>query len=97
MAKIKVLAKRPETDWYVTYLSNSLGNMQAFVGGYIETVAIAEDAVIVCNEEGRIKGLDFNCTVADVEFYGDIFVCGIKGADFADVPVTLKDWKEVVG
>lgn len=40
--KIRVLMKRPDSDWYVTNISDTLENLQNTVDGYIETVTIAE-------------------------------------------------------
>lgn len=34
--------------------------MQAIVGGYIEVYPLADDVAIVCNEEGKINGLELN-------------------------------------
>ena len=95
--KIRVLAKRTDSGWYVTNVSNSLENLQRFVGGYIETVTIARDLVIICNEEGRIKGLPYNCAICGIDFVGDILVAGVDADEFCDVPCTLKDWKEING
>ena len=47
---------------------------------------IASDAVIICNEEGRILGLPDNCRVCGVDFVGTVLIVGIKGDAFCDVP-----------
>lgn len=49
--KISVLIKDPGKNPRHVYIENSLKNLQATVGGYIETVTLATDAVIICNEE----------------------------------------------
>lgn len=97
MKRIKVYAKRPDSGWYAALISDSLENLQKFVGGYIETVTIAEDVVIVCNEEGKLRGLPYNCTIAGEPFVGAIFACGVDGEEFTDMPISLKDWKGIVG
>ena len=38
MERLKCFLKRPDTDWYATNCSTSLGNLQRIVGGNIETV-----------------------------------------------------------
>lgn len=96
MRKIKVFAKRPDSDWYAALISDSLENMQRFVGGYIETVTLAEDVVIVCNEEGAIKGLPYNTNICGIDFVGTIFACGVDADEFTDIPCTLKEWKEAI-
>lgn len=95
MGKIRVLAKRTDSDWYVTYVSNTLENLQRFVGGYIETVSLFKDACVICNEEGRLKGLPYNTKIFGVDFVGDILLVGVKDDEFCDLPGTLKDWKAV--
>ena len=93
--KIRVVLKRPDSKPYVTYISNSLKNLQNTVDGYIEAVTVSEDVVILCNEEGRLKGLDFNCTVAGVGFVGTIIFVGYKGEEFTDLPMDFGDFKKV--
>jgi len=95
MSKIRVLAKRPDSSWYCTNVENNLRNLQNFVGGYIETVTIAFDAVVICDEDGRLKGKEHCATVAGYDFVGDILIAGVDGDEFADVPVTLKQAREM--
>ena len=85
--KIRVIIKRPG-DQYANYkwIDNTLGAMQKIVGGYIETVTVFEDLVIICNEEGRLRGLEPNCEICGADFVGPIILAGIKGEEFADVP-----------
>ena len=53
---MKVIIKEPGQRPRVTEIENSLSELQQAVGGYIETVTLAEDCCIICNEEGRFKG-----------------------------------------
>ena len=90
--EIRILYKAVGKPWQEATIANTLGAMQATVGGYIETARISKDTVVVCNEEGLIRGLPYNCRVMGTDFMGDIFVAGTKGEDFVDVPVSLGDW-----
>lgn len=54
---MKVIYKAPGCAPEPRDIPNTLEELQATVGGYIETVTIASDAVIICNEEGRLRGL----------------------------------------
>ena len=91
MSKIQGIAKRPGAAPYVTNISNNLENLQRFVDGYIEAVSFPEDGVvIVCDEEGRLKGKEYCCTVNGIDFVGDIFICGIDGEEFGDIPEKQK-------
>lgn len=87
MGKIKVIIKRAGEMPYSTNISNKLENLQIHVGGYIEAVGLTTDLAVLCDEEGRLKGKPFNCTVAGIPFVGDIILVGVKGDEFADLPV----------
>ncbi len=95
MAKIKVVIKRPGEMPYVTWISNTLENLQKTVGGYIETVTIAEDMVIICDEEGRFKGKEFNCEICGIGFVGTIIICGISEDDFSNIPIEFSEVKKL--
>ena len=92
MSKIHVFAKKPGAPWYERDIDNTLGSLQAFVQGYIETVTLFEDAVIICNEDGRIRNMPYNTTVCGVEFVGPILFVGRSEDEFCDVPVSLLDF-----
>lgn len=94
-AKISVIIKQPGRVPYKTAISPTLENLQKTVGGYIETVTIAEDAVIICNEEGRLMGLPHNCKVMGVDFVGPIVFAGVKREEFADLPIGFQAFKEM--
>lgn len=93
MEKIFVWVKRPGESPKHVWMSNNLQNLQRYVGGYIETVTLDEDIVIICNEEGRIMGLPYNCEVYGIDFCGDIIFAGIDGEEFADCPLDVMDMK----
>lgn len=89
---IKEPGKAPAVE---PMFENTLESFQAAVGGYIETVTLATDLIIICNEEGRLLGLPHNCNVCGVDFCGTILAVGSKGEDFAslkahNVPAVLR-------
>ncbi|MBR1780471.1 MAG: DUF3846 domain-containing protein [Oscillospiraceae bacterium] len=91
--KILVLVKQPGKAPHHVWLSNRLESLQGYVGGYIETVTLATDLVVICNEEGRLlKGMKPNCTICGVNFVGPIIMAGIYGDEFADLPL---EWDEM--
>lgn len=57
---IKVLKVEPDKAPELIEMKNDLEAMQAIVGGYIEVMPIADDVAIVCNEEGKMNGLELN-------------------------------------
>ena len=64
---MKAIRKKPGCAPELIDIDNTLKALQAEVGGYIETVTITSDAVIICNEEGRILGLPYNCRFVGVD------------------------------
>lgn len=95
MAKLKAIFKRADrADAYSGYVSDTLENLQRWVDGYIETVQLYREekghpgVVLICNEEGIIKGLPYNCHMAGIPIFGNFLVLGTKGEEFCDVPVT---------
>ncbi len=96
MHKIKVLIKEVGKKPRCVNISCSLKNLQKTVGGDIETVTIAEDFVVICNEEGRLLGLPHNCNIVGVDFVGTIILCGIDGDNFGDIPLPYADIKRIL-
>ena len=83
---MKAIRKKPGCKPEVIDIDNTLEALQAEVEGHIETVTIANDAVIICNEEGRILGLPHNCRFVGVDFVGTVLIVGTKDDEFCDVP-----------
>lgn len=77
-------------------IENSLQAMQEAVGGPIEVVSLP-DAVIVCNEEGKLKGLPPNRPLMDENHHiqdvlmGTFFVCGEQGEQLTSLSEDLRD------
>lgn len=104
MSKIRILALPVDREPYITNIENSLGNMQRFVGGYIETVTVLKNpqVILICDEEGLLKGSAVNPSIPNLDEYGwwgmgfivgDCFLCGVDGEEFADLP---DEWKDVL-
>lgn len=53
---MRVIRKRPGQVPQVVEIEPSLEAMQREVDGWIETVTFAENACVVCSEEGRVRG-----------------------------------------
>lgn len=92
MNKIKVLIKRPGEPPRSVWISDTLENLQRTVGGYIETVTLTRNLVVICDEEGRLKGKLHNCTINGVSFVGDIIVAGVEGEEIVSYP---SDWQTI--
>ena len=100
MEKIKAIVKRADEPYgHMTYVSNTLKNLQKHVGGNIEAVTLGGGLVLLCDEEGRINGKPYNCTIfptkmALMTFFGDIVIVGADEDEFTDVPISLENWKK---
>ena len=70
--KISVLVVEPMKEPYTQEIDNVLASLQKAVGGDIEAVYPYEDQVaIVCNEEGKLNGLQLNRALLDED--GDVY------------------------
>ena len=67
--KVKVIIKRPDEEYgHVCHISHKLKNLQKTVEGYIEIVPITKSPdgkpiMLICNEEGKIRGLKPNMRI----------------------------------
>lgn len=91
--KISVIIKDPGKPPRHVNISGSLENLQKTVGGYIETYQIASDAIVICDEEGRLKGREHCCWVAGAEFVGTVIFAGVKGEEITDYPLDFQSFK----
>ena len=82
---LRVLVKRPGLPLRAEVVENTLRSMQDLVDGPIECVTVAMDLAIVCNEEGRLRGLSPSATILGTQFVGPIAFVGVRGEDFTDI------------
>ena len=73
-------------------IPHTLEAMQAVVGGYIQAIYPYDDMVaIVCNEEGKLLGMEPNRAVRNEEgdivdiISGTFFICGLSTEDFCSL------------
>ena len=96
--KLKVLMVEPQKEPYAAEIPAGLKGLQMAVGGYIEAVYPYEDPVaLVCNEEGKLMGLDLNRALRDENGHiydvlaGTFLVVGLGDEDFASLPDDLME------
>ena len=58
---MKVIRKDPGQQPKLVEIPNTLEALQEAVGGCIETMKFCTDACVVCDEEGLLKGKEYNC------------------------------------
>jgi hypothetical protein len=88
-----VLIVEPEKRPHMATITGDLESLQKVVGGNIEAVYPYDDLVaIVCNEEGKINGLQLNRQIEDYDIIaGTFMVCGLGEEDFASLSPELAD------
>ncbi len=88
MEKIKVLVKDPGEKPRFLEIYNDLRTLQGIVDGYIEIVTV-DDVCVICNEEGRLRGMQHNITYGGYDFVGTIVMTGHKGDELVSFPYGL--------
>lgn len=83
--RIKAIYKAPGKAPVFIEIENKLEALQRAIGGYLESVTIATDCCILCDEEGRLKGLPYNCKILNMELSGPILIVGVDGDELCDV------------
>ncbi len=91
--KLEVLLVEPGQYAKMTTIEAGLSSMQEIVGGYIQAVNYFDEPVaLVCNEEGKINGLELNRAIKDENgkmidiIAGTFFICGIGDENFTSLP-----------
>lgn len=82
--KLTVVMVEPHKTPYVTEIADELSALQRCVGGYIEVVGNGDGTLVICNEEGKLQGLDGNRRIHDGMsiIAGTFFVVGDDGENF---------------
>ena len=74
---IKVVMVEPSKHPTITTINKDLESLQQAVGGLIEFVGLEENTCILCNEEGKLIGLDGNRRFYNDIIVGTFYVCGL--------------------
>ena len=82
---LRVLVNRSGRPIRAEVVENTLRSMQKLVGESIECVTVTEDFAIVCNEEGRIRGLSPSASILRIQFVGPVAFVGVRGEDFMSI------------
>ena len=82
---ICVLKVEPGQAPEMVTMPNTLDAFQATVGGDIETVGLDANAVLVCNEEGKLAGLPANRQVGGDTIAGTFLIVGAEDGEFCSL------------
>ena len=88
---ISVYVKDPGKKLEERQLKNELDSLQRMVGGYIEVVTLTNGIVVICDEEGRLKGRPHSAYLDGVDFCGRIILAGSEGEEFSDCPLSMEE------
>lgn len=97
---MKILIVEPGEKPRVADIPHTLEAMQQTVGGYIEVVCPwADNAAIVCDEEGLLKGKPINRDIGTgLVIVGTFFVCGVGEEDLCGLTEEqLHKYTEILG
>lgn len=86
--------KKPER----VKIDNTLEALQVEVDGYIETITLASEVCcVICNEEGKLRGLPPNRPIYNIGgkirdiIYGTFLIVGVDGDEFCSMsPSTME-------
>ena len=96
MTRIRAIEKRPGQPLTLRWIEDNLDKYQAVVGGYIETVPLdgVPGIVLICNEEGKIRGLEPNVINGADVIVGPVIAARVSGEDFGSL--TESDLETVI-
>ena len=100
---MRVLLIEPDAYPKAVSIDGGLKSMQDLVGGLIQAIYPFEDPVaIICNEEGKLEGLEPNRALRHPEtrqvydiICGSFFICGLGEDDFISLsPELMKKYEQ---
>ena len=92
---IRVIVKNPGEAPEEREVPNTLAALQTIVDGYIEAVPLARDAVILVNEEGKLRGMAPNVMYFDDVLVGPVVIVGVRGEEFVDAPPAARMMRRI--
>ena len=79
---LRILMVEPHKAPYEASVPHELTAMQQTVGGLIEVVRNGDGTLIICNEEGKLLGMEGNRRIPGDVLTGPFFVVGDAGETF---------------
>ena len=81
---LRVIYKKPGCMAELREIPNTLWSLQGAIPGYIQAVTYKNGLIILCDEDGYIKGLSPNI----FGICGPVVICREDGEDFASIKKT---------
>lgn len=88
---MKAVLKKPRKNAEVVDIENTLQGIRKAVGGYFQAVTFSaeEKIIMLCDEEGKNKGLDYNFTLGEGQFkdiaVGNVLFVSSKKDEFREL------------
>lgn len=82
---MKVVIKKVGEQAQVAEIENTLDALQKFVEGHIEVVSVGGEIIMICNEEGKLNGLEYNFKLGNDFIVGNVLFVQAKDDDFTDL------------
>lgn len=80
-AILKEVGQNPK----IIEIENTLEALQQAVGGYIQAVYLDENIVLLCDEEGKLKGKEYNFALPTDIIVGDVLFLCTSDEDFTGI------------
>lgn len=69
------------------------------IGGYVESIRISPDVMVLCDEDGTLKYLPFSCTLffhnMSIDLCGNVIIVGCNHGEFCDLsPTFIEKWEK---
>ena len=80
--KLRVVMVELGKPAYETEIEDTLEAEQKAVGGYIEVVPLDNERLLICNEEGKLNGMQGNRRIGKDIIAGPFFIVGEDGDEF---------------
>ena len=90
---MKIIFKEPGRTPEFRNIDGSLETLQELVGGNIEPITLGNGMVILCDEDGKLKGKEPNIYLDRIKdtLVGNVIFLGEEGEDFTDFPEYYTD------
>ena len=79
---LRAVYVEPNKPAYETEIENTLEAEQEAVGGYIEVLPLDNEKLLICNEEGKLNGMQGNRRIGNDVIAGPFFIVGEDGDEF---------------
>lgn len=94
-SKLNVVIKEPGKEPFIKEIEDDLTTYQEILGGMMEMVPFEKGQVLLCNEEGKLKGLEPNLILPSGEIIvGTAIIVGTDEEEFRSL--TDEEAKEAI-